>query len=212
MSDEIIDADFIELPTLSGKAIEPNYDLYPREEPRPLELLSVTPIYERQPGEPLEDHQKFLIYCSLEPNIRSLTKAYAKWAGKDKVKSPSVTFSDIARHWHWEERAQVLDIARIKKTEEIWMYRDIQRREKDWDVGEQLRDKALIALSDLDTEDLSPNTILNYLELASKMQKEVIPQIRLDTSQAQNLLKMLPDDRREKVIRILAAQISVKGT
>ena len=197
------------------------YEIFNRRKRRPLGVF-VRPYYERQYGETLENYRKFLAYASLEPSRRNSKNAWKVWATETygsvedaiKVKkSKRVSFegfADTGRHWRWNERAIVMDIAKTRLSQQIWISRDLQRREEDWDAASKLRMKALAALEKLDAEDLSPSIIGQYIELASVLQQKAVPHMQLTEVEAQKILNGLPAERRSRIVRILMAEFKEK--
>jgi len=205
-----------ELSKLLAMDTSPQYDLYPLDDVRPETLFS-PPIYERQEGESIVNHQKFLTFALISPGDRTVQRAYEKfWEERHKrtlghtPKNIPVSFYQTAKHWRWSERAYALDLTRYQKIEDKWVERDADRRDEDWNVGKQLREKALQALSkiNLDNGDkLNAATIARYLELASSLQQKSVPEVELNTVQITDLLESVSGDRKDRIVRILAAEI-----
>ena len=191
---------------------DPMYDLYPLETKRPRDLFK-EPLYDRQFGERLIDYQRFLAYASVPSAKRTVKQAWIKWQkqnGGSTKSTPSGPFRDLSNHWRWKERAYVLDLQRHKVVQQIWLNRDVERRESDWKVGHELRDKALAALDTLDADDIGPQSIAKFFALASDLQKNAIPESNLDSNDFSKLLEGLPPDRRDRIIEIVVAKARIK--
>lgn len=207
LSIEGVSADVLE----NLKGGRPCYNVFSMEEPRPKKLF-IKPIYRRQLGESKTDYRHLLTFAALPFDKRTVANTWRKWMRQNKEEGD---YSDqvsgywyrMSKHWRWDERAYAMDIGRLRATEQIWMERDLERREADWSAATQLRNKAVRALSELDTDDITPRTIATYVELASNMQSRVIPHLNLDTTQVSDILSSLSNDRRGKVLRILMAEI-----
>ena len=188
----------------------PRYDLYSINKPRPTEQFR-EPIYERQPGESLADYRKFLTYAAIPPDDRSAAMAWRKWRelnGKDPTTYITHNFSNVAVHWRWADRAFMIDMRRNEIAERIWIERDVARREADWSAAQELREKGLSSLQNIDDDMLGPNSIAKFLKLASDLQKDAVPSANLNEKTLSNIMDSLPEDRRGKVLEIVMARIS----
>ncbi len=185
-------------PFVSGEA--PGYQ-------RPLDLF-VRPLYKKQPHETVAEYQQYLAYAKLPPALRTVDNAFKEWNQKKRYKHTTQKFRQNAAHWRWQERALAIDVQKNRVLENRWMVKETQRREDDWDVGGALRDKAMDALEKLDIDDLSPRNITTFLELASKLQQDAIPNMQLSQGGIQALLGSLDDNRRGRILRLFAAEIT----
>lgn len=190
------------------REVDAQYDLYPIELARPIDLFQ-KPLYKRQPGETLIGYQQFIVYANIHPGNRTIQNAWLAWNDDQGKKrgTPSTSFFNLARHWRWKERAYILDLQKTKLAQRVWVERDVERREQDWDAGQALREKAFQSLKTIDPEDMGANSIARFFDLASALQEKSVPQSGLDVNDLTNLLKSMPDDRRGKIIEIVAARI-----
>ena len=154
-----------------------------------------------------EDHAyaMFLAFAQIPPAERSLSEGWRRWSGRNTMNSGYYTNGN---NWKWGERAARRDIAKIQAEEKEWLERDMERREQDFLVGEELRKMAKEAMPDVELD--SPMSIARYIALASDLQEKAIPKLNLQTpEEVSSLLSMLPVERRDIVIRMLiAAEIS----
>jgi len=190
---------------------DPMYDLYPPEAKRPKDLFK-QPIYDRQLGESQNEYQRFLVFASLPPAKRTVLRAWREWNAQNEgslTTKPSNQFRNISSHWRWGERAYVLDLQKVKLSQQIWIERDIERREQDWQVGDELRQKAFAALDTLNADELGPSSIAKFFALASDLQKESVPETGLNSDDLGNILNNLPKDRRDRVIEIVVAKAKI---
>lgn len=206
---EVIEGEVVEGEVVDSP--DPDIDY---KQPRPIELFS-NQYYEQQPDEDNVRYQKFLTFASQPSEKRTVQRAWEIWAKErrdlkegDHIPRVPNSFYNTSRHWRWQERSHALDIQRMKLAEQIWIERDVERREEDWGIGNDVRKKAVTALNGLDTDDLSPGMILKYLEVASNLQRDAVPSMKLNQNQLKSLITSLPEERRGRVIRILMAEVT----
>ena len=191
---------------------DPMYDIYPLQAKRPKDLFK-EPLYDRQPGERRDEYLRFLAFVSVPSAKRTVVQGWKVWQkqnGAKPTRQPSGQFYELSNHWRWAERAYVYDLEKTKVAQQIWIERDVERRESDWLVGHELRDKALGGLRALDAEHLGPQSIAKFFALASQLQKESVPTSNLDTDDLNSLLSSLPPDRRDRVIEIVVAKARIE--
>jgi len=190
---------------------DPMHDLYPMTIKRPQDLFK-EPLYDRQIGESADVYQRFLVFSSLAPAKRTIKQAWREWNRQNDgnmASKPSGPFRDMANHWRWTDRAFSLDLNRNKAIQQIWIEREVARREDDWNAGSELREKAFDALAMLDADDIGSATIAKFFALASDLQEKAVPESGLDTSDLTSILDSLPKDRRDRVIEIVAAKVKI---
>lgn len=169
------------------------------------------PIWEWQEeaGEWAADYACFLVYANLKPAERSYKRAWKEWTkGTEKATAPlSPRWSRIGEEWHWPERAAARDIAELRGKYITWADRDWEWREKDYNLGGQLRAKAERALANIAEDDelvLSVSEVANLAKIASELQAKAIPQIfNLSALQVQETLARLPEAKRLAVIELM---------
>lgn len=85
---------------------------------------AMSEFWERQEGEPLIWYSRFRRYLLLFPK-RTVAAVYATESGpkeddngKQRKSEPSGYWYDIAKQWHWEDRAQAWDAAQYAEEEQ----------------------------------------------------------------------------------------------
>jgi len=187
---------------------DPQYELYPIDRPRPIKLFK-EPLYDRQKGESLLEYNKFLAFASMHPDSRTIQGAWDTWRESDGKKKSYVSkeFRELSAHWRWTDRAFMLDMHRNDIAEQVWIQREIDRREADWGAAGDLRAKALEALENLDATRIGPQAIAKFIQLASSLQQDAIPDKSLDGKTLGNIMESIPESRRGDVIEIAMARI-----
>lgn len=107
--------------------------------------------WERQPNEPSDWYERFLIFKLLGPG-RSLLGAYNQVQireGRQKSKGASPSWRKQAKEWQWESRAEAWDKQQQNKTEQRWEKSNLEwqkrreeQRQVEWDLSQSLIEKA----------------------------------------------------------------------
>lgn len=174
---------------------------------RPIEYFDIKPIYMQQQFEDNKCYSILLAYMALPAGERSLVRAYNVWKTREVAAPPTWIFA-ISKFWRWKERAHLSDIHRANAIKEKWIERDLERREEDWAAATKLRQKGLQALYVMLPENLDPQDTGKFLELASKLQSQAIPNLEISGAEMESILSSLPEERRSKIIRIVAAEFT----
>lgn len=164
------------------------------------------PIWEKQPGETDEEYTMFLTFSAFAPTERTIQHAWERWSGKKTRMSGS--FYDLWKVKRWELRAAQWDIDKLKEVQKDWITRDEARRNEDYEIANKLREKALAALAEMDHDELTPMTMARFIELASRLQADSIPQVVLQQEEINQLMSSLPPERRKSITAIIFAKQS----
>lgn len=164
------------------------------------------PVWEQQPEEPKRSFAQFLHYATLPKGTRTIEGAWRKWHGEASSGRSGAYFRNSTK-WQWKARAELWDIFKEQQIHDRWMIRDVDRRERDYEVGGKLRDKAERALENLEDE-ASPMEITTMLQTASKLQEAAVPDMDLPADQIQQVLGAMDPEKREIVIKALMVKIT----
>lgn len=184
-----------------------------------INIMLTEPIWEQQRNLNETDRQYlfFKTFASIPPGGRNTRAAYRKWVGRyDPNKStpdlkPSEDFVFASKTFFWEERAAARDAYLLDFDQDDWLSKDRERRERDYQIAEKLREKALTALENIQIDELSPTMIVRFLEVASTLQRNSIPKTQLEKDEINDLMGMLPSDKKEQVIAILMSRAKGNG-
>jgi len=171
----------------------------------------VEPVWLQQPDEPDWMYGIFRLYLQQPPGRRNKSKAWRDWArlqGRDPARSiPDGTFFQRAKQWRWEERARIYDRERMLKLEQSWLERELEIRERNYQAGLKLYEKAIRALESLGDEEIPASLVARFLELAADLQERALPKTQLDEARLARILESIPPDRRARVLSILVAEV-----
>ena len=179
-------------------------------------------------------YTRFDMYLSRGPG-RSLLGAYNQWR-IDNHKKPStgvpIHWQNAMKKWHWRERADAWDLAQVEERrradEQKWRERRDEVKEKDWDLGAKLRERAAQMLmfpvartvvtsyddgrpqQVIEPADWRPADIARYVEVAVKLQRlaaEMETERKKVGVALDDVIAGLPDGYREAVRAALADAI-----
>jgi len=171
------------------------------------------PAWLQQPGEPDWLYEIFRIYLEIPKTWggkRSKIKAWREWnerQGHSEKSNPPGKFWRLTRKWKWEERAQAWEDEQLKKVEESWVERQLAIRERSYEAGLQLYEKAIRALKSLGDEEISAGMIARFLELSFQLQNQAIPKAQLDEGHIAKILESIPPDRRARILSVIVAEL-----
>lgn len=101
--------------------------------------------WERQPGETAKAFQAFRAYRDLGP-ARTMLAAYRLTKGKPDAKAISGGWARWSQEHRWTERADAYDLHREQterlEREQTWRERAAQVADTEWDLGQQLIERA----------------------------------------------------------------------
>lgn len=176
-------------------------------------MLLREPVWLQQPGEPDQLYQIFRVYLEIPKSRggkRSKIHAWREWnrrLGQSDKSEPPRSFWAQTRRWFWEERAKAWDEEQFKRIEETWIERQLAIRERSYQAGLELYQKAIRALKSLGDEEISAGMIARFLELSFQLQRQAIPQAELDESFISKILESIPPERRAKILSIIVAEL-----
>jgi hypothetical protein len=167
---------------------------------------SVEEIWKQLPGEAAKPYRAFYIYKNL-----GVERTHAKVAAAlyPNLRRPDgkmrYIYGGIAKwstQYRWKERAAAWDEYCFKEQEREWLDRQRTLRAKQWSASEDLFQKGLDGLKNIDAETLAPRDIARFLELASQLGMTT-RESPVTSDQVKIFLDSFPAPLREKVVALL---------
>lgn len=174
----------------------------------PVDVL-IPPIWERQPGESPEAYTALLNSFTASDRI-SLRSPDSHLPVQVNHSRNQIT--QWANKWRWTERRVAHDEWLKRRAQEVWIERDWQRREEDFNAGQQLRDVARNSLQtylDDPTRELPINQVPFFLKIASDLQGAAIPDGSLSQDEIRDIISTMPDEKRKLLIQLMVARMEV---
>lgn len=166
------------------------------------------PIYNQQLTEPDNYYAAFLQFCSLPQGRRFIKEGQELWHGT-RLSRQDWNYEGVARKWKWLERAARRDIFMQQQVEEQWMRRDVERRERIYEIGNRLLNAGERGLNDIDEETITnPMAVTRLIALGHELTEASIPQAKLEPDELGEVFDRLPASRRKNVLEILMARIT----
>lgn len=133
--------------------------------------------WDRQPKEPNRWHARFTAYRLLG-SARTIEEVYRveREAKGREGKRPGHLWYLQSKAWQWKERAEAWDKWEAARVEAEWEERRKEQRERDWQLGKKLQEKARKALkvTKLNSKDIAPmaQTGSKMARMAAEMETE----------------------------------------
>lgn len=178
----------------------------------------VNPWEQQEPKESALMYSRFQIFMQLPPEVDRLRQTMEILNATAENKITFKQLKDYAHAFRWQSRAGAHD-RYLAQADQARMIKQRRRvRDEQLSTASTLRNTALVALKQIPIEDLTPQDVVRFVDLAWRLEKSLFEEVGLIKTDANDgkaevldVASWSPADRRRR-LEVLRDELAARAT